>query len=260
MPKRQLVIHIAQQPPSETCGQGQRASEDSPQIGTKENKPPWSFGEKCDRKKSEQLHREIRCSSSFTYSSASFSTSSSSPSISSLSQPSPSTGSFFCLLLHFLWLSWALRRAISIWNSRSRASLGSSLTLGWFWMFLAREAGPSVATMTVLAFPPKESCSSLVSFESRYGTCPLRPSANAEITFPRADRERLILAASFRRSPWTPVLVCRSLPARSTRLRRPTRMCFLPSGPGWLHSTVIRNKAWDLDECSFMSVAPTALA
>ena len=83
-----------------------------------------------------------------------------------------------------------------------------------------------LATMTVLAFPPSESCSSLVSLESRYGTWELFPSTwgrgmkremlaagywlhehmadwltRAAITFPRAERERLILVASLKRSP-----------------------------------------------------------
>uniref|UniRef100_A0A672HEY6 Uncharacterized protein n=1 Tax=Salarias fasciatus TaxID=181472 RepID=A0A672HEY6_SALFA len=75
----------------------------------------------------------------------------------------------------------------------------------------------------------------------------LRPSTSAEMTFPRADSDRLIFVASFSRSPWAPVLVCRSLPARSTRLSFPTRMWFSPSTPSSLHSTL----------CSFMLVAPT---
>ena len=44
-------------------------------------------------------------------------------------------------------------------------------------------AGEMAAIITVLQFPPNESCKRRVSFESRYGTC-LRPSANAFIQFP----------------------------------------------------------------------------
>uniref|UniRef100_A0A9J8BAZ4 Uncharacterized protein n=2 Tax=Cyprinus carpio TaxID=7962 RepID=A0A9J8BAZ4_CYPCA len=67
----------------------------------------------------------------------------------------------------------------------------------------------------------------------------LLPSTSAEMTLPKADKERLILVASFKRSPCAPVLVCLSLPARSTRLSFPTRMWFSPSGPNSLHSTVM---------------------
>ena len=44
-----------------------------------------------------------------------------------------------------------------------------------------------------LVFPPSESCNNLVSFESRYGMCLPFASTRADITFPRADKERLIL-------------------------------------------------------------------
>uniref|UniRef100_A0A8C1S4F0 Uncharacterized protein n=1 Tax=Cyprinus carpio TaxID=7962 RepID=A0A8C1S4F0_CYPCA len=67
----------------------------------------------------------------------------------------------------------------------------------------------------------------------------LLPSTSAEMTLPKADKERLILVASFKRSPCAPVLVCLSLPARSTRLSFPTRMWFSPSGPNSLHSMVM---------------------
>uniref|UniRef100_A0A8C6M6N3 Uncharacterized protein n=1 Tax=Nothobranchius furzeri TaxID=105023 RepID=A0A8C6M6N3_NOTFU len=85
----------------------------------------------------------------------------------------------------------------------------------------------------------------------------LRPSTRAEMTFPRAERDRLIFVASFSRSPWAPVLVCLSLPARSTRLSFPTRMWFSPSTPSSLHSTVMTKMACERELCSFMFVAPT---
>lgn len=53
----------------------------------------------------------------------------------------------------------------------------------------------------VLVFPPKESCSNLVNFESLYGMCYVFPSTKAEITFPKAESERLIFVASFNLSP-----------------------------------------------------------
>ncbi len=42
----------------------------------------------------------------------------------------------------------------------------------------------AIRTMTVLALPPRESCSSRVSLESRYGMCVERPSTSADITLP----------------------------------------------------------------------------
>uniref|UniRef100_A0A671Z233 Uncharacterized protein n=1 Tax=Sparus aurata TaxID=8175 RepID=A0A671Z233_SPAAU len=83
--------------------------------------------------------------------------------------------------------------------------------------------------MTVLALPPRESWSRRVSLESLYGTWVLFPSTRAEMTFPSAERDRLILAASFSRLPFAPVLLWRSLPARSTMLSFPTRMWSSPS-------------------------------
>uniref|UniRef100_A0A673CP78 Uncharacterized protein n=1 Tax=Sphaeramia orbicularis TaxID=375764 RepID=A0A673CP78_9TELE len=69
----------------------------------------------------------------------------------------------------------------------------------------------------------------------------------SEMTFPSADRDRLILAASFSRFPFAPVLLWRSLPARSTMFSFPTRMWSSPSGPSSLHSTVMTKMAWDLE-------------
>lgn len=68
------------------------------------------------------------------------------------------------------------------------------------------EAGEQQITMVVLAFPPSDSCKIRVSFESRYGMCDLLPSANAEITFPKADNDLLIFLASSRTVPSAPVL------------------------------------------------------
>lgn len=44
-----------------------------------------------------------------------------------------------------------------------------------------------------------------MSFESRYGICVDFPSTKAEITFPRADKDRLIFVASLSRSPVAPI-------------------------------------------------------
>uniref|UniRef100_A0A8C6SK97 Uncharacterized protein n=1 Tax=Neogobius melanostomus TaxID=47308 RepID=A0A8C6SK97_9GOBI len=85
----------------------------------------------------------------------------------------------------------------------------------------------------------------------------LRPSTSAEMTFPSADSDRLIFVASFSLSPCAPVLVCRSLPARSTRFSFPMRRWFSPSTPSSLHSTAMTKMACDRELCSFMLVAPT---
>ena len=71
--------------------------------------------------------------------------------------------------------------------------------------------------------PPRESCSRRVSFESRYGMCFEELSATKdEITFPKADSERFIFVASFRRWFEAKVFDWRSLPARSTKFSLPT--------------------------------------
>lgn len=48
--------------------------------------------------------------------------------------------------------------------------------------------------------------------ESLYGMCELFPSTKADITFPKADNDKLILLASFNLSPVAPVLLCLSDP------------------------------------------------
>ena len=46
-----------------------------------------------------------------------------------------------------------------------------------------------------------------MSFESRYGMCLDLLSTRAEMTLPRAESERLILVASFSRSPVAPTVI-----------------------------------------------------
>eukprot|EP00906_Rhabdomonas_costata_P034734 RCo048851 len=122
----------------------------------------------------------------------------------------------------------------SCWIFRS---FGSKFFTGLFWICFARSAnlrveivsatlrsaGPMLATITVLEFPPRESFSSMVSGLLRYGMCSF-PVTILSMTVPRADRERLILQPSFSASPTAPVFDCRSEPARSTRLSLET-MC-----------------------------------
>mmetsp|Transcript_60278 Transcript_60278/g.155223 ORF Transcript_60278/g.155223 Transcript_60278/m.155223 type:complete len:209 (+) Transcript_60278:393-1019(+) len=89
-------------------------------------------------------------------------------------------------------------------------------------------------TSAVTELPPRESCSTRVSFELRYGTCtsaPERPfepagrlhSARRLITSASVDRDWLIVFASSKMSelaallPGRHVFFTHSLPARSTR-------------------------------------------
>ena len=79
-------------------------------------------------------------------------------------------------------------------------------------------AGETVAIITVLELPPRESCNKRVNIESLYGIKPPLPSTKEEMTFPKAVRERLIFVAYKNLSPIEPVLLCRSEPAKSTKL------------------------------------------
>lgn len=67
-------------------------------------------------------------------------------------------------------------------------------------------------TITVLEFPPSESCKSRVNFELRYGTCAAFESIKALITLPSEERDKLIRDASLRRCPFDSAFDCRSLP------------------------------------------------
>mmetsp|Transcript_8950 Transcript_8950/g.24111 ORF Transcript_8950/g.24111 Transcript_8950/m.24111 type:complete len:202 (+) Transcript_8950:147-752(+) len=89
------------------------------------------------------------------------------------------------------------------------AATGSLLTMGLFLIARAllayrsefndssmfTSAGETQAIIKVLLFPPRESCSILVSFESLYGTCCLF-SDRALITLPSASSPLLILIPS----------------------------------------------------------------
>jgi hypothetical protein len=85
-----------------------------------------------------------------------------------------------------------------------------------------------VAIMTVLVLPPNESFKILVSLESRYGMCSFLPSTNADITFPNALKDKLILAAYLIPSSLRLVLLCRSDPAKSTKFNLPTLNFWTP--------------------------------
>lgn len=68
------------------------------------------------------------------------------------------------------------------------------------------EAGEQQITIVVLALPPNDSCKIRVSFESLYGMCDLLPSANAEMTLPKAESDLLMFFASSSTVPSAPVL------------------------------------------------------
>ena len=80
-------------------------------------------------------------------------------------------------------------------------------------------AGDTVAIITVLQLPPRESFSILVSLLSLNGTKEpfLVLSPSALMQFARASRDVLILAPSIKRMPLFSVTVPLSDPARSTR-------------------------------------------
>lgn len=77
------------------------------------------------------------------------------------------------------------------------------------------------------------------------------------MTFPRADRDLLILAPSFSRSPVAPVLSALSDPAKSTRF---ITLLFLVSDPDSLlmiWSNVMVTTVWALLLVAFMLVEAT---
>mmetsp|Transcript_114602 Transcript_114602/g.222546 ORF Transcript_114602/g.222546 Transcript_114602/m.222546 type:complete len:238 (-) Transcript_114602:196-909(-) len=119
-------------------------------------------------------------------------------------------------------------------------------------------AGEIHAIIKVLLLPPKESCSSRVSLESRYGTCERWSfgSPKAEITLPSASSPWLILTPSRKRSPTVPVFFARSEPARSAK-----RTLAVTTSPELriVCSSVIVKIAWDRELLSFMLVEAVVL-
>lgn len=85
----------------------------------------------------------------------------------------------------------------------------------------------TLLTIAVLEFPPSESCSRRVSLEFLYGMWVLFPSTRAEMTFPRVERDRLILVASFSLCPVAPVLACLSEPCNIWGLMNYSKLFFL---------------------------------
>ena len=80
------------------------------------------------------------------------------------------------------------------------------------------------AHMVVLQLPPKLSVKSLVNLLSLKGTCYSDLSlARADMQLLKAAMDLLMFFASYNRRPSEPVLLKRSLPARSTMVRRALR-------------------------------------
>lgn len=92
-----------------------------------------------------------------------------------------------------------------------------------------------------------------------------RPTHVSEVCQPSPKPSQICTHASdhrvplrtLSRSPVAPVLLCRSLPARSTRLSLPTRMCWFEASLRLAHSTMMVKMECDRDDVWFISVAPT---
>ena len=93
-----------------------------------------------------------------------------------------------------------------------------------------KEAGDTLANITVLVLPPNESASNLVNFESLYGIC-LRFEDNASITEPNAVKLKFIFFPSSNVFPVAFVLPTLSLPAKSTKFNLPLLIFLFFSSP-----------------------------
>lgn len=112
-----------------------------------------------------------------------------------------------------LWLSYSLRWMTSFYSCLIDGCLVFAVTIrsifralvAYFKVFnvssWVMELGDMHATMAVRVFPPRESLSSRVSLESRYGTKPLFFSLSEVIQFPRVSKERLIFEPYILRRP-----------------------------------------------------------
>ena len=156
-----------------------------------------------------------------------------------------------------LWsgVAW-VGRAVS--GSASRSAYESVWKVSW----KLRPAGEIAASITVRLEPPRLSSSRWVSFDERYGMCPLAlASVRALMTLPSAERLWLMAIASLRVSPVAPVLEARSEPARSTRLIFEFTF-FLPR-PAAIEaanscSTRMMTTACERDDSAFILVDATA--
>mmetsp|Transcript_12588 Transcript_12588/g.29794 ORF Transcript_12588/g.29794 Transcript_12588/m.29794 type:complete len:331 (-) Transcript_12588:950-1942(-) len=155
------------------------------------------------------------------------------------------------------WLMVSTRLAVAVFEMfRACVAYRSVLMVS----SALKSAGLTQAIMIVREFPPRESCRSRVSFESRYGgfrsgrdfffffvagcccsvvaSPSIRPfSASAETTCPSTNNPLLIDIPSLARPPFACVFFSRSLPARSTRVSFDSNFREMPSslsGCEWL--------------------------
>jgi hypothetical protein len=94
--------------------------------------------------------------------------------------------------------------------------------------------------------------------ESRYGiNAPfVFASVSAFITFPKADRDLLIILASSRVEPFASVFSTFSEPARSQQKSLPSLDVSVLT---FFYATVTKNIEWLLDDVAFILVAATDL-
>lgn len=105
-----------------------------------------------------------------------------------------------------------------------------------------------VAIMDVLEFPPNESRSKFVNFESLYGIWFLGFSdVNALITIPRVVKDLLMFPASLSLSPEAAVIFCLSDPAKSTKWSLGVLRVFFPSIE-LLRERAMVKMEWDLED------------
>mmetsp|Transcript_70792 Transcript_70792/g.121565 ORF Transcript_70792/g.121565 Transcript_70792/m.121565 type:complete len:214 (+) Transcript_70792:1087-1728(+) len=117
---------------------------------------------------------------------------------------------------------------------------------------LLPSAGDALKMNMHLADPPSADCSRNVSLEFLNGMWPC-PLSSASITSPSALRLLLIPCASFIACPVTPLFATRSLPAKSTKYKRPVTAA--PPLVRVVTSTI--NTMCDLEEVAFIAVADT---
>ena len=102
-----------------------------------------------------------------------------------------------------------------------------------------------------------------MSLELRYGmwhSTPRDLASSLRITVESSERDALMLCASFSAAPATPLVLMRSLPARSTRLKHAERLRVMPSSSplSLVASTMILKMQCDRDDWLFIAVALTA--
>jgi len=121
--------------------------------------------------------------------------------------------------------------------------------------------GDAVAIITVLQFPPSESFSILVNFESQYGTNypHFVLSPRAFIQFANANNEVLIFAPSLSLIPVFSVAFPHSEPARSISESFPVKISFSIPAVLFLIFTTSYKIAWDQLDVWFAFVASVVL-